>query len=282
MIERLFDCKASAYSVYFEGGFDPDFRKRYKGVLVNGRGYGGYGHFAIRKPMSKFRNLLPKFVRKLFPIRSVIWKRDCEKMYVVIFDNAEKSIEVVADFKIPLCKKLGFDGNTYLDLKAHVPEFLEMVGYTFETVEKEGRLTLKIKYRHYEIVDGKCVIPQGVTEIPAEMYFGFKDLQELVLPDGLTGIGDRAFLSCTALKSVTIPASVKSIGRDAFMGCFISDFHLLSDNPDNVPLADAMRELRSFEHITLHVPAGSEEAYRRHPFLGKFKVVSDCNYTANT
>ena len=64
MRERMMDCKTCAFSVYYEGGYDSEFRKQYKGVIVNARGYGGYGHFAIRKPIAKYQNLLPKFRMK--------------------------------------------------------------------------------------------------------------------------------------------------------------------------------------------------------------------------
>lgn len=273
MRERMMDCKTCAFSVYYEGGYDFEFRKQYKGVIVNARGYGGYGHFAIRKPIAKYHNLLPKFIRKMLSGNSIMWKNDREKMHELIFTDSEKSIEIVADMKNPSCKKLTFDKNTYLDLKEHLPKFLEMVGYTFDTVEEEGCITLKINYRHYEIVSGKCVVPQGVTEIPEEMYFGFSFLEELELPEGLTRIGDKAFLGCTRLRVVTIPSSVKYIGHDAFEYCPIRDLYLHSVNPDEVQLNDAMGKWPSYDLITLHVPAGLEDAYRQHPFFKEFKDV---------
>ena len=46
----MFDCFTSSHSVYFEEALDTEFRKQYKGVIVNARGYDGHGHFAIRKP----------------------------------------------------------------------------------------------------------------------------------------------------------------------------------------------------------------------------------------
>ena len=269
----MLDCKTSSHSVYYEGGFSPEFRARYKGVVVNARGYGGYGHFAIRKPIVKYRNWLPKFVRKKFPSKCVMWKNDREKMYELHFVDSDKSISIVADMKNPSLKKLTFDKGTYMNLKEHIPEFLETVGYTFDTVEEDGHLILKIKYRYYEMIDGKCVVPQGVAEIPEEMYWGYQFLKELVLPDGLTKIGDKAFFACINLESVTIPASVKSIGHDAFAHCPIRDIYLLSANPDDVWLEDAMGEWPSLDLITLHVPAGSEDKYRCHPFFGKFKDV---------
>ncbi|AKB27733.1 Chitin binding protein [Methanosarcina siciliae T4/M] len=41
----------------------------------------------------------------------------------------------------------------------------------------------------------------------------------VTIPDSVTSIGDNAFYGCTALNSVTIPDSVTEIGTSAFQGC---------------------------------------------------------------
>ena len=61
----MLDCHVSTHSAYFEDGFNPSFHKQYKGIIVNARGEGGYGHFAIRKPVT-FWFKLPKFIKKMF------------------------------------------------------------------------------------------------------------------------------------------------------------------------------------------------------------------------
>ena len=250
------DCKTSAFSVYYEGGFDAEFRKHYDGVIVNARGYGGYGHFAIRTPS-----------------KGIIWKNDREKMHALHFKDADNSITIDADMKNRSFRRLAFDRNTYEDLKEHIPEFLGMVGYSFDTAVGEGCLTLTFKYRHYEIVNGKCDVPQGVTEISEDMYWAFSDLEELELPEGLTVIGDQAFYSCTRLTTVTFPAGIQKVGDRAFFACPIRDISLRSSNPDDYAcLADAL-EGKLLDQITLHVPAGSEEDYRHHSFFGNFKDV---------
>ena len=44
-------------------------------------------------------------------------------------------------------------------------------------------------------------------------------LREVVIPNTITSIGDEAFYGCSSLASVTIPESVTSIGGSAFSGC---------------------------------------------------------------
>ena len=138
----MFDCFTSSHSVYFEEALDTEFRKQYKGVIVNARGYGGYGHFAIRKPIT-FWFKLPKFIKKMFPYRWIMWKNDREKMYELCFDDPYKSIIIVADMKNPSYKQLTFDKETYEDLKENIPVFLEKIGFKFK-VEKDDCCTTLI------------------------------------------------------------------------------------------------------------------------------------------
>ena len=89
---------------------------------------------------------------------------------------------------------------------------------------------------------GRCVIPDGVTEIADAAFahcnrmdvlmiphsvirigddafwecYGFTNL---VIPDGVISIGERAFFECSSLKSVSLPDSLTSIGDSAFWDC---------------------------------------------------------------
>ena len=140
----MLDCHVSTHSVYFEGGFNPEFHKRYKGVLVNARSEGGYGHFAIRKPIT-FWFKLPKFIKKMFPYKWVMWKKDTEKMYSLIFVDSEKFIHIDADMKNNSYRTLTFDKDTYEDLKSCIPAFLESVGYKFTKNVGDNGLTLNFE-----------------------------------------------------------------------------------------------------------------------------------------
>ncbi len=55
-------------------------------------------------------------------------------------------------------------------------------------------------------------------------------ITELVLPEGLTSIGSNAFFGCTKLKSVTIPSGVTGIGKTAFANCSGLQSAALGDN----------------------------------------------------
>ncbi len=62
-------------------------------------------------------------------------------------------------------------------------------------------------------------IPNSVTSIGDNAFFGFISLTSMTIPNSVTSIGNRAFYYCTGLTSITIPNSVTSIGGDAFRGC---------------------------------------------------------------
>jgi len=62
-------------------------------------------------------------------------------------------------------------------------------------------------------------IPDGVTSIGTEFFFGCTSLTSVTIPNSVTSIDRYAFFGCTSLTSVTIPDSVTSIGKWVFSGC---------------------------------------------------------------
>lgn len=55
--------------------------------------------------------------------------------------------------------------------------------------------------------------------IAHHLYINGQEITELVIPEGITSIGDETFFGCSYLTSVTIPATVTSIGSGAFYNC---------------------------------------------------------------
>ena len=62
-------------------------------------------------------------------------------------------------------------------------------------------------------------VPDSVTEIAENAFYGFYGLGTITLPDGLTSIGSYAFYECDGLITIELPNSLTSIGSDAFNNC---------------------------------------------------------------
>lgn len=62
-------------------------------------------------------------------------------------------------------------------------------------------------------------IPDGVTAIGNDAFYGMEYLEGITIPETVTSIGSGAFNSCIRLTNVAIPESVTSIGAAAFFYC---------------------------------------------------------------
>ena len=62
-------------------------------------------------------------------------------------------------------------------------------------------------------------IPNTVTEIGKNAFYGCSKITSITIPDSVTTIGAGAFESCSSLIEITIPQNVTSIGPDAFVYC---------------------------------------------------------------
>ena len=103
-------------------------------------------------------------------------------------------------------------------------------------------------------------IPNSVATIGDCAFYSCSLLTSVTIPNGVVSIGEKAFYHCSGLTSTTIPAGVISIGDYAFFGCSgLTDFFC---HARNVPTtkSDAFDD-SNIANATLHVPAGSIEAY---------------------
>ena len=69
------------------------------------------------------------------------------------------------------------------------------------------------------ITSWSYTIPQGVTNVGYDAFFGCVKLASVTIPNTVTTIGGSAFGMCLGLTNIWLPNSVTSIGNQAFYGC---------------------------------------------------------------
>ena len=74
-------------------------------------------------------------------------------------------------------------------------------------------------FGHGNDIPAELVIPEGVTGIWTQAFYGCTGLTSVTIPSSVKSIGVIAFSGCTSLTSVKIPSSVNTIGNGAFDNC---------------------------------------------------------------
>ena len=98
-------------------------------------------------------------------------------------------------------------GDLYNESKAFI--------YEDHVLFNKNKTTL-IAYRAKET---NYIIPNSVTTIGEDAFWGCESLSNINIPNSVKTIGDLAFLGCKSLTNINIPNSVKTIGNLAFRNC---------------------------------------------------------------
>ena len=138
------------------------------------------------------------------------------------------------------------------------------------------------------------VVPNSVTSIGECAFWNCSGLTSINIPNGVTSIGRCAFTQCTSLTAISIPNSVTTleycsfadcwnlaivilpnsvtkIGEGAFLRCsHLTDMYLYAEQvPES---GDNIFDYSNY-NATLHVPAGSLEAYSNAEQWKNFKAI---------
>lgn len=95
-----------------------------------------------------------------------------------------------------------------------------------------------------DVKNGTIIIPNVVTRIYEDAFYGCTLLEEISIPKGVTKIEDGTFHGCTSLKKVKILGNVTKIGAEAFRGC-------ISLKKINIPKSIRKIEMSAFRDCKL-------------------------------
>jgi len=122
-------------------------------------------------------------------------------------------------------------------------------------------------------------LPDHITQTGQETFWGCNNLTSVKIPAQLTTIDKSAFSSCTSLTRIVLPSQLTYIMTGAFNGCTSLD-DIISLNPTPPYVIG----YSNFDHYqtTIHVPAGSKEAYQNATGWSNFaNIVEDAEAAAS-
>ena len=67
---------------------------------------------------------------------------------------------------------------------------------------------------------------EGLTLIPARMFFGCHAIQKLYIPDNVSEIGEGTFSDCQGLSEIHLPASLETLHNRMFRGCPLRELEI--------------------------------------------------------
>ena len=99
-----------------------------------------------------------------------------------------------------------------------------------------------------------------------------------LIPSGVKSIADAAFLMCQRMETLVLPAEITEYGRDCFMLCLgLKDVYAYNPKPVEAIFlfGNAVMDGFDFDHVILHVPIGSKDAYSQVNCWKQFKHIEE-------
>ena len=108
---------------------------------------------------------------------------------------------------------------------------------------------------------GSYQIPDGVTLIKYEAFFGCRKLTSVTIPEGVVKIERYAFRACEGLTDLLIPSTVSSIEYGAFWSCTgLTDIFVASGNPNYMSKDGVL--INKSEKKLIHCPEAKTGDYQ--------------------
>ncbi len=167
------------------------------------------------------------------------------------------------------------DNITYIGQYAFRSNGATLTSVTWgKNVETIGQYAF---YNCYYWTGGDLVIPEKVTRIEAQTFYGCSKLTSVDLSN-VTYVGNSAFLSCTGLTSITLGEGVTEVGNQTFANCSALTT-VTSLNPEPPTCDDIAFNNVTLSDVTLRVPCAGKDAYAEASVwsgFGTIETVDEC------
>jgi len=184
----------------------------------------------------------------------------CLKLTSIVFPDSVTSIgssafamcRALADVTIPSSVtnigSLAFGGTAWLNNEVKKSDYVIVNGMLIFTADLE-----------------EAVIPDTVTNIISNSFWGHTMLKKLTIPETVTQIGYNAFSGCSSLASVTIPRSVADIGMQAFTNCAaLEEVTILNPNAEIYDRATTFgNDYKAYSGVIRGYDGSTAEAYAK-------------------
>lgn len=177
-----------------------------------------------------------------------------------LLSTADKTAQVMTAYKLVDAKVI----SQYYSGDMTIPSTITYQGedYTVTTLEDEC---------FYECTPTVLTLPETLTKVGWESFYGLKTPETLVIPDKVAVIEHGDFYAAY-FKEITLGAGVTKIEADAF--AYTNKLTKLTVKAEVPPTMDASAFTSNFDikgNCTLYVPKGSIEAYKTAPNWSGFK-----------
>ena len=103
-------------------------------------------------------------------------------------------------------------------------------------------------------------LPEGLEYISDQVFYGCTSLESLVLPEGLQKTCWLAFANCASLKIISFPSTFQEMEGPTFRNTPLE--HIACHAVVPPAIMDDDFDAGTYAVATLHVPAGTADAYR--------------------
>ena len=197
----------------------------------------------------------------------------------VIYEGEEYTVTAIADDAFTDCTKLtsisipatmtSISGSSFANCAALQQIVVDPSNTVYDS-RSDCNAIIETATNHLIAGCHQTVIPDDVTEIGNNAFWGRWGMETMNIPESVTSIGAYAFAYSISLNKIIIPAGVESIGEGAFAECnALTAVHV--GNPVPVEIEENTFSNRS--NATLYVPSGSVAAYKEAAYWQEFKEI---------